>query len=99
MPQNPDASVTSITSHGAALDAAARHDDGGTADEHLLATPHPAEAAFIHTDPWRVLRIMGEFVKGFDVLAGLPPAVTLFGSARVNADDPMYHAAFEVARL
>ena len=49
-------------------------------------------AAFTHGDPWRVLRIMGEFVAGFDALAELGPAVTVFGSARVGGDDPMYEA-------
>jgi uncharacterized protein (TIGR00730 family) len=55
-------------------------------------------AAFTHSDPWRVLRIMGEFVAGFDALAEVGPAVTMFGSARVGEDDPMYAAARTVAR-
>jgi uncharacterized protein (TIGR00730 family) len=70
-----------------------------TADEHLLATPTSADIAFIHTDPWRVMRIMSEFVHGFDALAGLGPAVTLFGSARTAPTDPQYQSAVEVARL
>ena len=70
-----------------------------TEDERLLATPGPEQAAFTHTDPWRVLRIMGEFVEGFDALADLGQAVTLFGSARVKEQDPMYQAAMETARL
>jgi uncharacterized protein (TIGR00730 family) len=70
-----------------------------TEDEKLLAAPHPDEAAFTHTDPWRVLRIMSEFVEGFDALAGLGPAVTLFGSARADQDEPLYQSAREVARL
>ncbi|MGD8805264.1 MAG: TIGR00730 family Rossman fold protein [Chloroflexota bacterium] len=57
-----------------------------------------AGAAFTDTDPWRVLRIMGEFTEGFDALAGLGPAVTIFGSARVKPGDPQYEAAVEVAR-
>ncbi len=52
--------------------------------------------AFTHSDPWRVLRINGEFVEGFDALAGIGPAVTVFGSARIDDDDPMYEAAREV---
>src|SRR5689334_3731338 len=44
----------------------------------------------LHADPWRVLRIVSEFVEGFDALADLGPAVTVFGSARVQADDPLY---------
>ena len=68
-----------------------------TEDERLFATPKPAQVAFTHTDPWRVLRIMGEFVEGFDALAELGPAVTIFGSARVRPGDPIYQAATDVA--
>ncbi len=49
-------------------------------------------AAFTHTDQWRVLRIMGEFVEGFDTLAEIGPSVSIFGSARTTVDDPMYEA-------
>ncbi len=54
-------------------------------------------AAYTHTDQWRVLRIMGEFVEGFDALAEIGPAVTIFGSARTAAGDPAYGAAETVA--
>lgn len=54
-------------------------------------------SADTHTDQWRVLRIMGEFVEGFDALAELGPAVTIFGSARTPPGDPMYHAADTLA--
>jgi uncharacterized protein (TIGR00730 family) len=70
-----------------------------TEDEKLLDAPQPEQELFTQTDPWRVLRITSEFVEGFDALAGIYPAVTLFGSARVGADDPTYQAAVEVARL
>ncbi len=70
-----------------------------TEDEKLLAVPDPNKAAFTHSDPWRIWRISGEFVEGFDALAGLGPAVTLFGSARTQDSDPMYRAAMETARL
>lgn len=70
-----------------------------TEDERLLKIPEREDIAFLHTDPWRVFRIMSEFVQGFDELAGLGPAVTLFGSARVTQDDPIYPMAVEVARL
>ena len=70
-----------------------------TQDEQLLASPIPTQAPFTHTDPWRVLRIMGEFVEGFDTLANLGQAVTIFGSARTKPGDPMYEAAVETARL
>jgi uncharacterized protein (TIGR00730 family) len=51
------------------------------------------------TDAWRVFRIMGEFVEGFDTLARLGPAVSIFGSARVGRDDPFYQAAERTAGL
>jgi uncharacterized protein (TIGR00730 family) len=50
-------------------------------------------AEFTHSDPWRVLRITGEFVAGFDALAEVGPAVSIFGSARVKEADPMYALA------
>jgi uncharacterized protein (TIGR00730 family) len=65
-----------------------------SADEGLLERQE--DPGFVHTDPWRVLRIMGEFVDGFDVLARVGLAVTVFGSARVKADSPYYAAAREV---
>ena len=49
--------------------------------------------AFLETDPWRALRILSEFVEGFDALAEVGPAVTVFGSARTTADDPIYELA------
>ncbi len=68
-----------------------------TEDEKLLQFPaSPAE--FTHTDTWRVLRIMGEFIDGFDTLATIDRAVTVFGSARVAPTDPHYRAATDVAR-
>ncbi len=70
-----------------------------TQDERLLASPRPEQAAFLDTDTWRVLRIMGEFVHGFEALAELGPAVTFFGSARVRPGHPHYEAAVETARL
>ncbi|ABW10331.1 conserved hypothetical protein [Parafrankia sp. EAN1pec] len=59
-----------------------------TTDQRLLDTRSPA--SFVHSDPWRVLRIQSEFVEGFGLLADLPPAVTVFGSARVGRDEPEY---------
>ncbi|MEA3247366.1 MAG: TIGR00730 family Rossman fold protein [Gemmatimonadota bacterium] len=53
---------------------------------------------FTRSDTWRVLRIMGEFIEGFDKLATLEKAVTVFGSARTLPDDPQYAAAVEVGR-
>ncbi len=81
------------------LNRAARR-GGATEDEQLLqspgATPDPN---FTHTDPWRVFRIMGEFVSGFDELAHVERAVSFFGSARTGPNDPMYDAARETAKL
>lgn len=77
-----------------------------TQDEQLFRTQSAIESreqtsapAFTDTDPWRVLRITGEFVEGFDTLASLGPAVTIFGFARVRPGHPQYEAAAEVARL
>lgn len=70
-----------------------------TEDEKLLRTPQREEMKFTEGDPWRVLRIQGEFVEGFDTLADLGPAVSIFGSARTTETDPLYQAAVETARL
>ncbi len=73
-----------------------------TEDESLLARPElnkPEALDFTHTDPWRVFRIMGEFVHGIDTLAHIGPAVCLFGSARTKSDDPDYLAAVELGRM
>jgi uncharacterized protein (TIGR00730 family) len=70
---------------------------GTTQDEQLLESPRADE--FTHTDPWRVFRIMGEFVEGFDELATLSRGIAIFGSARTRPDDPDYHAAQETAAL
>src|SRR5215208_6275442 len=68
-----------------------------TQDEQLLETPRADE--FTHTDTWRVFRIMGEFVEGFDELATLTRGVSIFGSARTSPEDPYYKAAQETAGL
>jgi uncharacterized protein (TIGR00730 family) len=74
---------------------------GPTEDERLLESDRReglARPDFTRSDPWRVFRIMGEFVEGFDTLANVGPAVSIFGSARVRPDDPQYGAAEETAR-
>jgi uncharacterized protein (TIGR00730 family) len=73
------------------------HLPGTTQDEQLLESPGPDE--FTHTDTWRVFRIMGEFVEGFDELATLTRGISIFGSARTSRDDPYYKAAQETAAL
>jgi len=61
---------------------------GETTDQRLLDSRGPAD--WVHTDPWRVLRIQSEFVEGFGALAELGPAVSVFGSARTAPTDPTY---------
>ena len=73
---------------------ASRH---ATQDEQLLQTPRAED--FTHTDTWRVFRIMGEFVEGFDELASVTRGVSIFGSARTPPGDPFYAAAQETAAL
>jgi uncharacterized protein (TIGR00730 family) len=63
---------------------------GTTTDQRLLDTRGPSD--WVHTDTWRVLRIQSEFVEGFGLLAELPAAVTVFGSARTRAGHPDYIA-------
>ena len=74
-----------------------RQAPGTTQDEQLLESPRPDE--FTHTDPWRVFRIMGEFVEGFDELAALSRGIAIFGSARTSPDNPDYAAAQETGAL
>jgi uncharacterized protein (TIGR00730 family) len=62
--------------------------DGTTTDQRLLDSRGSAD--WVHTDPWRVLRIQAEFVEGFGALAELGPAIAVFGSARTPPDHPTY---------
>lgn len=55
-------------------------------------------AGFIREDPWRIFRIMAEFVDSFETLSRISPAVTIFGSARMSRKNPYYHAAETLAR-
>jgi uncharacterized protein (TIGR00730 family) len=77
-----------------------KHEPGQeTEDERLLSR----EPTWLHrpektTDSWRVFRIMGEFVEGFDTLARTGPGVSIFGSARTKESDPYYEAARETSR-
>jgi len=71
-----------------------------TEDERLLRPPAvDRRAPFTSTDPWRVLRIMGEFVEGFDTLADIQNAVSFFGSARTQGSEAMYDQCVATARL
>ena len=62
-----------------------------TTDQRLLESRGATD--WVHTDPWRVLRIQSEFIDGFGTLAELGPAVSVFGSARTPRDHPTYAAA------
>jgi hypothetical protein len=68
-----------------------------TEDRKLLEPPQ--RPAFLNTDTWRALRILSEFVEGFDALAAIGPAITIFGSARVAEGDPAYDMAREIGHL
>ncbi|MEA2025563.1 MAG: TIGR00730 family Rossman fold protein [Chloroflexota bacterium] len=76
------------------------HTQRDTDDRKLLMQQPFADPSFLESDAWRALRIMSEFIEGFDVMARLGPAVTIFGSARTKPEDPMYrHACDLAARL
>jgi uncharacterized protein (TIGR00730 family) len=64
-----------------------------TEDEKLLGGRSMERPAFLETDTWRVLRILSEFVEGFEALAGVGPAVAVFGSARTPEGTPEYELA------
>ena len=74
-----------------------------TEDEKFLRGPEGGREGgpedFTRTDPWRLMRIMAEFIEGFDTLAGVTRGVSIFGSARTDPLDPQYAAAVETARL
>ncbi|GAB3679008.1 LOG family protein [Angustibacter aerolatus] len=69
---------------------------GETTDQRLLDSRGPHD--WVHTDPWRVLRIQSEFVEGFGALAELPRAVSVFGSARTPVDSAEYRTGVAIGR-
>jgi uncharacterized protein (TIGR00730 family) len=75
---------------------------GRPTDDKILLDWGPDDralaAAFTHTDPWRVMRMQGEIVEGFDALAELGPAISIFGSARIGRNSPYFAAARETGR-
>jgi uncharacterized protein (TIGR00730 family) len=75
-----------------------RQNDGVTEDNKLLERDSSRDNAFIHSDPWRTMRIQAEFVDGFDALARIPRAVSVFGSARLPETHEWYEAARAVGR-
>jgi uncharacterized protein (TIGR00730 family) len=66
------------------------------ADRTLLQAPADQAGDRQQVDAWRVLRFVSEFVEGFDALADVGPAVTCFGSARIQEEDPLYRQAMQV---
>ncbi|MGZ5398941.1 MAG: LOG family protein [Nocardioides sp.] len=70
--------------------------DEGTTDQRLLDSAGSSD--WLHTDPWRVLRIQAEFVEGFGALAELGPAIAVFGSARTKPDSPFYSMGVEIGK-
>jgi uncharacterized protein (TIGR00730 family) len=69
--------------------------DSSTEDQRLLERKTPP--AFLDSDTWRSLRILGEFVEGFDALATVGPSVSIFGSARSTEESEEYVAARALA--
>jgi uncharacterized protein (TIGR00730 family) len=67
-----------------------------TTDQRLLDQRGPVD--WVHTDPWRVLRIQSEFIEGFGALAELGPAIAVFGSSRIRRDEPAYADGVELGR-
>jgi uncharacterized protein (TIGR00730 family) len=86
-----------VVLRGRGVQLARLHEGGATADERLLR--RPPRPAFLDSDPWRVLRILGEFVDGIDDLAVVGPAITVFGSARFGEETDAYAKARELGRL
>jgi uncharacterized protein (TIGR00730 family) len=68
----------------------------GTTDQRLLDTEGDSE--WVHTDPWRVMRIQSEFVEGFGALAELPSAISVFGSSRTPAGSAEYEAGVQIGK-
>ena len=74
-----------------------RAEEATTTDQRLLDSPGGAD--WVHTDPWRVMRIQAEFVEGFGALAELGPAIAVFGSARTPREHPSYAQGEQLGRL
>jgi uncharacterized protein (TIGR00730 family) len=70
--------------------------DASTEDQQFLE--RGPTVSFQQTDTWRALRILAEFVDGFDAMATVGAAVTVFGSARTPADSPQYQIARAIGR-
>jgi uncharacterized protein (TIGR00730 family) len=68
-----------------------------TEDERLLQNVEDLKE--LGKDSWRIFRIMGEFVEGFEEMGQIGTAVSVFGSARTRPEDPMYQACRDTAHL
>jgi uncharacterized protein (TIGR00730 family) len=99
--RTPPSEKTQARQSGAArvIDDSIRTFIGPITEDEKLLQPSSSRDDFRQTDTWRVMRIMGEFIEGFDNLATIDKGVTIFGSARTHPDDPQYQAAQEVSRL
>ena len=87
----PPPAATPIEKHRGPITLRRSQVQTTTTDQRLLDTRGPSD--WVHTDPWRVLRIQSEFVEGFGLLAELPRAVSVFGSSRTRPGDPSYRTA------
>ena len=100
--RTPPSEKRELRSSGATrkvVDTSIRDYDSLTTEDEKLLQAQSDMHDFTRSDPWRVMRIMGEFIEGFDNLHDVKRGVSLFGSARTHPDDPQYQAAQEVARL
>ena len=92
--EQPDEEHPKEKQRGPVVLRRSRRDEATTTDQRLLDSRGPAD--WVHTDPWRVLRIQAEFVEGFGALAEVPRAVTVFGSARTRRDHPEYQLGMDI---
>jgi len=99
---SPDVNPSKSYQKGSAVKVNYKNRETMPFDDRALLKYSVKEADFIHSDPWRVLRIQSEFVEGFDALSKLGPSVSIFGSARTKPDTVYYEAArktaFDLAR-
>src|SRR5699024_5556693 len=93
VPRTAESAETNRTLRGPML---LRTDATQTSTDDQRLVESGAEHSWKHADPWRVLRIQGEFVAGFDALSDLPKAVTVYGSARTKEDAPEYAQGVEL---
>jgi len=93
-PRRNDRQADRVT--GPVIERRGQVHEGSTTDQRLLDSRGRTD--WVHTDPWRVLRIQAEFVEGFGALAETGPAIAVFGSARTPADHPYYAIGEEAGR-